>query len=349
VNGQYFQHEQCIECDETKDCGISGSCHIEIQSGDMYCSCNSNSYSHENTCIHGDETFHFEDPNLELCVKERAGTYFDDDLKYSDIINIEDLSCENRNIGSIKGIEMLSNLKDVTLYNNSIENISHLSKLTKLESVNLSRNKIRNISPLASLKQVSDIDLYSNKIEFIPNLNELRRLYYLDVGYNLLTTLSGDMLPISLSRLSVNDNSITTVSNMERLENLYYLDLTYNRISNVQPFATMTSDISIHYNCIEDFYPVQDKIDNGTFYGVEEQDPQCTICLDISCGENAECVVNDHGDGECACIDGYENRNGSCYKICDKITCSENSACVIDYMDNPFCECEEGFIYEGNR
>ncbi len=96
------------------------------------------------------------------------------------IENINALSCNNKGIQSLDGIEQLTELKSLFLNHNEIQDLTPLKELTGLYTLYLSNNSIQDISALSELKSLTELAIQKNNIQDITpleSLSELQSLY----------------------------------------------------------------------------------------------------------------------------------------------------------------------------
>ena len=128
-----------------------------------------------------------------------------------DLEEITYLSCNNKSIEDISGIENFENLETLylgvnrisnleklkSLYKlkrlfmgyNCVNNLEQIASLTNLEWIYFEDNEITDISPISSLVNLETVDLSGNKISDISVLSGLKHLKYLDLRRNGIRTL----------------------------------------------------------------------------------------------------------------------------------------------------------------
>jgi len=97
----------------------------------------------------------------------------------------------NRKIEDISALLLLPNLRKLIIHDCQIKDISFISELKKLEELDLSGNQITNISALSSLTSLKKLDLSNNNISDISALKSLTRLKYLNLTNNNIVDSSG--------------------------------------------------------------------------------------------------------------------------------------------------------------
>lgn len=116
------------------------------------------------------------DALLYACIMEAAGI---DTPTISDLNKITELTCVNRAIYSLEGIEQLNNLMSVILRDNAISDVSPLSKLNKLTYIDIAKNKIADISSLinSSFSGVPTVNVEDNCIATLPATSKMTILF----------------------------------------------------------------------------------------------------------------------------------------------------------------------------
>ena len=117
------------------------------------------------------DTLSIPDSALNACILNTGRQHIED---------ITALSCNNKGIQSLEGIEQLSELKSLFLNYNEIQDITPLTKLTGLFTLYLVDNNIQDISALSELKSLTKLAIQKNNIQDISpleSLTELQSLY----------------------------------------------------------------------------------------------------------------------------------------------------------------------------
>ena len=190
----------------------------------------------------------FADENLRQCV-EATG------LPYDQIIN---LSCNQKNIQNLAGIQNLVNIQAVEVDDNSISDLSPVQGMSSLLYFSVCHNQITDLTPLQGLTNLQQLILIANQIVDLTPLQNLINLQELDLLYNQVSDLSPLQNLINLRWLWLWDNQITDLTPLQHLANLQELDLMGNRISNLMPLHNLSNlkFLDVSENCITDFTPV---------------------------------------------------------------------------------------------
>ena len=165
----------------------------------------------------------FEDPNLEVVVRETIGKPTGQ-LMNTDVAHITELNASNRGISSLGGIEHLVKLYDLNIGYNNISDLSPLSGLTDLMYLFGWSNTFSDLTPLAGL-------------------HRLWALYFHDCQVADLTPIAG---LTSLGILFGWDNLVTDISPIAGLTDLRMLCLSGNPVSDISVIAGFTKLRSLH-------------------------------------------------------------------------------------------------------
>ena len=173
------------------------------------------------------------DYNLFQCIKNTL----DAKAEWNVYEDITALSCVNRNISDLRGIEVLTHLESLELSNpvtdneifRKITDVTPLSALTTLKTLILQGNAISDINALLALTQLTDLQLQGNLLTTLPadlsGFSQLNRLY---LYYNRLTTLTSLATLTNLETLSLFSNQITDLSALSPLKQLKSLNIGLN-------------------------------------------------------------------------------------------------------------------------
>ncbi len=160
----------------------------------------------------------FPDDNLAACVNESGFSWIDE---------VASLTCSEKNIENISGVEQLTNLENLDLSYNNISEISALANLTYLSKLKLYANNINDIGPLANLVNLTVLNLHQNPINDVSSLANLTNLTFLDLGTQPDPHRGG--------------GRISDIGSLINLTHLSYLNLKYSSISDLQVLANLTN------------------------------------------------------------------------------------------------------------
>ncbi len=160
-------------------------------------------------CIEVEE-LSFADVSLDKCVKEQAL-----DAGVLKVSQMDSLSCKDKSITSIKGLDVLTALADLDLRVNQISSVKPLERLRNLTHLRLTRNEIKSMTPVRRLKDLQLLTASRNAFEgdqmrWLAQLTKLHTLY-------------------------LKENSITDISALAHLVELDTLRLENNRLADVSP------------------------------------------------------------------------------------------------------------------
>ena len=214
----------------------------------------------------------FADSSLQDCVLDsanEAGKLYSEELVR--------LSCQDRQVNDLLGLEGFSSLVEVDLSYNEIGDISVLSNMTNMTTLYIQVNNISDMNPLGSLNNLTTLTIGTNNITDISVLGQMPNVTSLSVSYNDIDDVSVlSQLPslrdVGFGYTAVSDISplseLTTlkqlwvpsaqVSDLAPLSNLIYLTelvLENNEVTDVSPLAGLKNlrDVWMANNDITDF------------------------------------------------------------------------------------------------
>lgn len=126
-------------------------------------------------------TLSISDQALSNCILNTGRLYVEE---------ISALSCNNKGIQSLEGIEQLSELKTLFLNYNEIQDLSPLTELTGLYTLYLANNNIQDISALSDLTSLTKLAIQKNDIQDISPLESLTNLQNLYTRNNSIYDFS---------------------------------------------------------------------------------------------------------------------------------------------------------------
>ena len=160
--------------------------------------------------------------------------------------HIIELSCIDKGIESLDGIEELHALRKLELNDNRISDLSPLAHLTRLRSLNLAANRVRDIRPLAALADLTDLNMTGNRIVEVAPLADLNRLVTLRLTSNRISDVDDLGMIVGLLDLHLDDNEISDVSSLRHLTSLKSLNLSWNSVTlGVRSLDALTEAYSI--------------------------------------------------------------------------------------------------------
>jgi internalin A len=156
----------------------------------------------------------FTDAKLASCVENTAKVN-----NWTNAHQVTNLSCANKGINSIGGIQHLTALQLLDLKLNQITALTPMAQLTALRELDLSGNGLVNIDPLASLTSLTHLNLgvtrlsnTKNNIRNISALANLTSLTSLDLANNQISDISALSNLDSLTRLQLSGNQIRDIN-----------------------------------------------------------------------------------------------------------------------------------------
>lgn len=180
------------------------------------------------TNVIGADPVQFADNELKKAIEYRLKIT---DPTPQDMLNLESLNLNNRQIRNFEGIQYAENLTFVLIsYNRRIEDISALTLLPNLKKLVIHDCQISDISFISTLKKLEELDLSGNQITNIAALSSLTRLKKLDLSNNHISDISALKSLTELEYLSLRNNNITDNSALSSLPRSCRINLKNNPI-----------------------------------------------------------------------------------------------------------------------
>ena len=270
---------------------------------------------------------HFLDQNFYNCVieeynKENNASFpYTANLTDEQLGSIKSVSCTNKNVSSVNGIQYLTNLEILDVSNNQLTNID-VSNNTKLEKLFVDYNQLTSLdignnanlkSLMVSNNQLTNLNVRNNeKLEYLyANNNNLKELdvsnnailRYLYAYVNKLTSLDVSN-NVNLESLYVYENKLTSldVSNNANLESLWIsnnqlanLDVSNNtKLMELEVRSNQLTSLDVSNNVnLESLYVYENKLtsldvsNNANLKSLDVSRNQLTS-LDVSYNVNLE-------------------------------------------------------------
>lgn len=149
------------------------------------------------------------------------------------------LSCANRGITDLTGLEVFKDATQLVLSDNQIVDLTPIANLTKVHSLFLGNNKVDSITALNNLTALRQLDLFNNELTSLEGLPIAPNLPYLDVNNNQLASLSGIESLTELTTFKAQNNQLITVNELSALTQLALLDLANNQLTNLDGLETL--------------------------------------------------------------------------------------------------------------
>ena len=160
-----------------------------------------------------------EDENLAAEIRTKLELDADAVLTPARLAELTGLNAPQKEISSVKGLELATNLRSLIIWGNDIDYVYPLHGLTNLKTLNLGDNDVSDFNDLDTLSGLETLGLAGNGI------SDIRRLWRFP----------------NLKRLILRNNSIDDIEVLSQLNELTYLDLRNNDIEDVEPLWNLSS------------------------------------------------------------------------------------------------------------
>ena len=191
--------------------------HVSLRVVDVYGNVTEKRFSIDITSLHPPKVVSIPDANLAAVVREALDLTPADAISQLDMLTLNWLEGNDRQVTDLSGLENAANLKGLFLPGNQISDITPLAELTILEELVLYGNNISDISSLGKMTNLSGLHIAGNSVMDLQPL----------VGL------------INISRLELGDNRIRDITPFSKLNHLVSLELYGNRISDISPLAEL--------------------------------------------------------------------------------------------------------------
>lgn len=153
------------------------------------------------------------------------------------------LSCKNKGISDLTGLDLMPGLTSVTLTGNTVSDLTPLSALTGLMTLDVAQNDVPSLAPLgSSLTKLGTLRVNQTSASTKTKLPTL-------VGVDKLTALTS---------LGVNYSAISNLNPLAGHPTLKTLDAAYNQISDVAPLAAVgLNSLNLEGNRVSDLSPLK--------------------------------------------------------------------------------------------
>lgn len=173
----------------------------------------------------------FTDAKLANCVNQQAKQH-----KWQTSQQITSLTCPNKGIENLGGLQNLTQLQKLDLSLNQIAILASLTSLTELKQLNLAGNTIVDVAPLASLNKLVNLNLgpgnklnrNTNSIRDISPLANLSALQQLNINYNQISDISALASLNNLVTLALSHNQIRQIDHLQAFSHIQNINLTGN-------------------------------------------------------------------------------------------------------------------------
>ncbi len=158
------------------------------------------------------------DAALKTCLAELAAKY-----GWTDPTQFLEITCHNRGIGSIDGLDAFVNVGSLSFYKNKIQTVL-LKGLPRLHQLNLAQNEVHKLQ-LNELPALTKLFFFDNRLNTL-ELADLPALEEFKGNHNGMKSFTYTNLP-RLKKIYLFDNLLETID-IHRLPALQYMDVREN-------------------------------------------------------------------------------------------------------------------------
>lgn len=175
-----------------------------------------------------------------------------------DLAQLDAVVARNKNIASLKGLELAVKLKEIDFGVNQIKSIEPITRIHDLEKIVIAKNQIEDLAGIGQLKKLSELNLRANPLGDINPLYEL----------NCLKKLVLTNVPIQ------NFNPLSNLNNLELLSIGWSFGLSYQMD---QSNAADLYDIISKLTNIRELHLSEEPISRSQVMKLRKKLPWCII------------------------------------------------------------------------
>ena len=183
----------------------------------------------------------FDDPAMELALREQLGIQEDDTLMTDQLWTVTEFTIpEDAKV--ITDLSLLPYLEKLTIHDRKLDSLSPLASLVNLKELDLTgcRFSPAELKVVAGLPDLEKLSLSNCGLSTIADLAGAQKLTWLDLSSNTLRNLEPLIPMTELQELYLQHNAVTSLESLVTLTELTKLDISYNSVSNISPLASCT-------------------------------------------------------------------------------------------------------------
>lgn len=214
------------------------------------------------------------DINLKKCINDSLGLgETTEEITDTQLKTLTTLSCNNKTISDLSGIENAINLTKLSLFSNQISDVTSLNSLTNITELSLNNNSITDISALSGLNRVRLLQLDNNNISDISALGGLNSLRYLYLANNSISDITSISSLINLLELFLQANNISDITTVSNFTKLLGFSIDSNNVEDISVLGGLTQlkQLYISDNKIKDINAVSNLVNLNILYSSENQ------------------------------------------------------------------------------
>lgn len=199
------------------------------------------------------------DPGLRACLNSEIGQAATAVITEEQIAGIDgSLSCYNKNITDLTGLEHLTSAKELGLNGGPFTDLTPLSNLHNLTGIWLENSQVSNLNPIGNLSGLQKLSVNNTSVSDFSSTNNMPSLRALWINKSPVGDLSQIVTNSRLEQLSATNAQLTELpQDMSQMSALKKLDISQNSITSMSSLSSLTSlnelDISDNTTCNLDF------------------------------------------------------------------------------------------------
>lgn len=173
------------------------------------------------------------DDNFRACLKATYPWVFnnEDYVILAETVTIRDITCAEKGIKDISGIEYFTNTETVYLHRNQITDISMLPALTKVYRLTFDENKISALPDMSASPNITELHFYDNNFSVFPDATANTNMKVIDFRKNHITSVPDLSAYQGLISFSIGFNPITALPDLNGLPMLSSVDFAGTNLS----------------------------------------------------------------------------------------------------------------------
>lgn len=173
------------------------------------------------------------DDNFRACLKATYPWVFNNEgyVILAEAVTIGDITCAEKDIKDISGIEYFINTETVYLHRNQISDISMLPALTNVYRLTFDENNISSLPDMSASPRLQELHFYQNNFSVFPDATANTNMKVLDFRKNHISSVPDLTAYQNLISFSIGYNPITELPDLNGLPRLSSVDFAGTNLS----------------------------------------------------------------------------------------------------------------------